>query len=62
MSFDKYGVVKPGESISDFDPRKKIKYADAEGMEMADEENKDQLKNPILIEDIEDGVEHISSK
>jgi len=47
----KYGVVIPDESISDFDPTKKIKYADKNGFYMADEANKDQLEDPEIIQE-----------
>jgi hypothetical protein len=45
----KYGIVDK-DSHSDFDLTKKAKYYDELGTEIADEQNKDKLKEPKLIE------------
>jgi hypothetical protein len=50
---NKYGVLN-SESRSDFDSSKKAEYFDADGYEVADENNKENLKSPKKIEQIPD--------
>lgn len=48
MSFVKYGIVTE-DSYSDFDTRKKAVYLDESGPGIADEANRDKLKQPVKI-------------
>ena len=52
MSFEKNGMVTP-DSHSDFDSTKKAEYYDEEGTGIADESNKNKLRRPKRIEEIE---------
>lgn len=45
MSIEKNGMLTD-KSMSDFDTSKKAKYIDNLGFEVADEDNKDKLKQP----------------
>ncbi|MEI6702598.1 MAG: hypothetical protein WCL71_03560 [Deltaproteobacteria bacterium] len=51
------GMTKHGmlteESQSDFDNTKKAEYYDAEGFGVADAENKDKLKAPRSVQDLD---------
>jgi hypothetical protein len=40
-------------SQSDFDNTKKAEYYDAEGFGVADEKNKEKLKKPVSVKDLE---------
>lgn len=40
-------------SQSDFDNTKKAEYYDKEGFAVADKENKDKLKSPALVQNLE---------
>ena len=42
------------ESRSDFDATKKAEYYDAAGFEIADKENKEQLKSPRKITELDE--------
>jgi hypothetical protein len=48
---NKYGALTP-ESKSDFDPTKKAEFYDEDGFEIADVENKQNLKNPQPIDNL----------
>jgi hypothetical protein len=52
MSLTKYGVVTEN-SQSDFDLTKKAVYYDELGTSIADEANRDKLKVPVKIAEIE---------
>jgi hypothetical protein len=46
----KYGVLTE-DSKGDFNLNKKAEYYDAQGLGVADADNKDKLKAPVLIAD-----------
>jgi hypothetical protein len=46
----KYGMVTK-DSQSDFDSTKKAKYFDAEGFQIADETHKNELVQPVKIQE-----------
>jgi len=51
---EKYGDLQPEKSKSDFN-LKQASFYDIEGFEVADEENKNKLKNPQrIVEDVEE--------
>lgn len=49
---EKNGMVTD-KSQSDFDNTKKAEYFDKEGFAVADESNKDKLKQPVSLKDLQ---------